>query len=221
MAVNFVKLVIAFFNMKRITEFTLRSGTKLRILIGKFRSIENLPTGSVHESYRIHIPRVLVAMYNVRNKRGVGHLGGDVIPNLIDSSLLIACADWVMAELFSIYFKCPLEEAQNIVNAFAQRTLILVHEIDDVKRVLLPKLSQRNQTLLLLASSYPNKISVEELIKSIEPARKSRYQNEVLRKLHKERIIEYDDSGWCVALPTGLNSVASQYPGWLSKLEGS
>jgi len=195
-------------------------GDEIKDLIGKFRSLENLPTGSVHESFRIHIPRVLVAMYNVRNKRGVGHLGGDVTPNLIDSSLLIACADWVMAELFTIYYKCSLDEAQKIVNAFAQRKLILVHEIEDIKRVLLPSLSQRDQTLLLLSSVYPEKVTSDDLVKWIEPGNKSNYKNIVLRKLHVDRYIEYR-SGWCVALPTGLNYVSSQYPIWITDLEGS
>jgi len=175
----------------------------------------------MNESYRIHIPRVLVAMYNIRNKRGVGHLGGDVNPNSSDSSLLVACADWIMAELFRIHYQCPLDEAQEIVNALVQRRLNLVHKIGKIKRVLLHSLSQRNQTILLLSSVYPDKVTTDELVQWIEPSNKSRYRNEVLRPLHKERLIEYNDSGWCMILPTGLNYVASQYSSWLSKLEGS
>jgi hypothetical protein len=190
-------------------------------LIGKLRNLENLPATPTNDTFRFHIPRVLIAMYNVRNKRGVGHLGGDVNPNLADSSLLVACADWVMADLFSIYYQCSLDEAQNIVNAFAQRKLMLVHETEDIKRVLLPSLSHRNQTLLLLSSAYPDKVLVEELVQWIEPANKSLYQSNILRKLHKDRLIEFNYSGWCMALPTGLNYVASQYSCWLSKLEGS
>lgn len=196
-------------------------GVSVSDLIGKLRDFERLPATSTNESFRIHIPRVLVTIYNIRNKRGVGHLGGDVNPNSADSSLLVACADWIMAELFRIHYQCSLEEAQNIVNAIIQRRLTLVHEIDDIKRVLLPSLSARNQTILILSSVYPNKVSVEDLIAWIEPSNKSRYQNDVLRQLHKERLIEYNNSGWCTILPTGLSYVASQYSIWLTKLEGS
>src|ERR1041385_8521434 len=40
------------------------------------------------ESYRILIPRVLKAIYNIRNKRGVGHVG-PVSPNEMDSTLIL------------------------------------------------------------------------------------------------------------------------------------
>src|SRR5438046_407108 len=39
------------------------------------------------EAYRLHIPRVLFAMYGIRNKRGVGHLSM-IKPNRIDASLI-------------------------------------------------------------------------------------------------------------------------------------
>lgn len=196
-------------------------GTSISDLIGKIRDFEKIPSFGMNESYRIHIPRVLVAMYNIRNKRGVGHLGGDVNPNSSDSSLLAACADWIMAELFRIHYQCPLDEAQEIVNALVQRHLILVHDIGKIKRVLLHTLSQRNQTILLLSSVYPEKVTLDELVQWIEPSNKSHYRSDVLRRLHKERLVEYNELGWCMILPTGLNYIESQYSGWLSKLEGS
>lgn len=211
----------------RILQYETNGGTYTQIgvsvsdLIGKLRDFERLPATPTNESFRIHIPRVLVTIYNIRNKRGVGHLGGDVNPNSADSSLLVACADWIMAELFRIHYQCSLEEAQNIVNAIIQRRLNLVHEIENIKRVLLPSLSARNQTLLILSSSYPNKVSVDDLVLWIEPSNKSRYQNEILQKLHKERLIEYNKPDWCTILPTGLSYVASQHSVWLTKLEGS
>lgn len=193
-------------------------GISISDLIGKLRDFERVPATMASESYRIHIPRVLTAMYNIRNKRGVGHLGGDVNPNSADASLLAACADWVMAELFRIHYQCSLDEAQSIVNALVQRRLTLVHELEKVKRVLLPSLSHKDQTVLLLASIYPKRASENELLSWIEPANKSRYRNKVLRLLHNERLIEHDESGWCIILPTGLHYVAYQYPAWLAKL---
>lgn len=193
-------------------------GTPIRNMIGQLRGFEQIPAISANESYRIHIPRVLVAVYNIRNRRGVGHLGGDVNPNRADSTLLATCADWVMAELFRIHYQCSLDEAQSIVDSLIQRRLTLVHEIEDVKRVLLPTLSHKNQTLTLLASDHPNSVSVDDLLSWIEPSNKSRYRNGVLRSLHTERLIEYNESGWCVILPTGLNYVETRYSAWLSKL---
>jgi hypothetical protein len=193
-------------------------GTQISNLIGRLRDLEQIPAASTIESFRIHIPRTLVAMYNIRNKRGVGHLGGDVNPNSADASLLVACADWVMAEFFRIYYQCSLEEAQMVVDALVQRRLSLVYELEDTKRVLLPSLSYKDQTLLLVASGFPDRVSEADLLVWIEPKDKSSYRRRILRTLHSERMIEYEEPNWCRILPTGLRYVETQYIHWLSKL---
>jgi hypothetical protein len=193
-------------------------GAPIRNLIGKLRDFEQIPTASATDSFRIHIPRTLLAMYNIRNKRGVGHLGGDVNPNRADASLLVACADWVMAELFRIYYQCSLEEAQMVVDALVQRRLSLIHELEDIKRVLLPNLYYRDQTLLLLASEFPDEVPEADLLIWIEPKDKSDYRRRILRTLHSERMIEYEEPNWCKILPPGLRYVENQYHHWLKKL---
>src|SRR5438132_11109712 len=53
------------------------------------RNLEGKPEdkGRVGDrSLRILIPRMLVALYEIRNNRGVGHVGGDVIPNFLDAT---------------------------------------------------------------------------------------------------------------------------------------
>lgn len=193
-------------------------GTHIPDLIGRLRDFEKIPANGTSESYRIHIPRVLIAMYNIRNKRGVGHLGGDVNPNAADSGLLVACADWVTAELFRIHYQCSLGEAQRIANSIVQRRLALVHQLENVKRVLLPSLPDKDQTLLILASIHPQKASDKDLVAWIEPSNKSRYLNNVLRCLHDSRLIEYGSDGFCEALPNGLKYIESKCAMWLNKL---
>lgn len=193
-------------------------GTQTQDLIGNLRKFEQIPASNTLESFRINIPRTLLVMYNIRNKRGVGHLGGDVNPNKSDASLLVACADWLMAELFRIHYSCSLDEAQTIVDALVQRNLVLVHQIDDKKRVLLSNLSHKDQTLLLLASEFPNKVKDDEILCWIEPKNKSSYRNRILKSLHSDRMIEYDDSRKCAILPPGLIYVENNYPYWLNKL---
>src|SRR5215831_12151768 len=52
----------------------------------------------VPRSFQILIPRLLPALYEVRNNRGVGHVGGDVDPNHMDATFVLASCSWVMAE---------------------------------------------------------------------------------------------------------------------------
>lgn len=64
------------------------------------RKLENKSGAS--DSLRLHIPRVLNAVYDFRNKRGVAHHAGEVDSNHMDATLVVASTDWVMAELVRI-----------------------------------------------------------------------------------------------------------------------
>ncbi|MFC1963768.1 hypothetical protein ACFLV1_00075 [Chloroflexota bacterium] len=171
-----------------------------------------------HESFRIHIPRALLLIYNIRNRRGVGHLGGDVNPNLADATIIATTADWIIAEIYRKIYTVSLNQAQEIVNDLVRRKILLVHEIGDVKRVLDPTLSFREQTLLLLTSVQPEHISDDELIKNLEYSNPSRYRSYTLKNLHKDRFIEYSSDGHCTILPPGIRYVESKYSQWLKKL---
>lgn len=191
---------------------------EIKDLIGQLRGFERLSAASLSESLRIHIPRVLLSIYNVRSKRGVAHLRGNINPNYQDATLLTTSASWVMGELFCIYYNCSLDEAQRIVDALVQKPISLVHKFESKSRVLLPELSYRDQTLLLLVSEYPNKVDEASLVNSIEPQDIASYRRKVLRILHNERLIEYDANRACQVLPPGLHYVDQRYGEWLERL---
>src|ERR1700683_4834624 len=46
----------------------------------------------VPRSFQILIPRLLPPLYEIRNNRNVGHVGGDVDPNFMDSSTVLSMA---------------------------------------------------------------------------------------------------------------------------------
>jgi hypothetical protein len=70
----------------------------------------------VPRSFQILIPRMLPALYEIRNNRGVGHAGGDVDPNHIDATLVVSTCNWIMAELVRVFEELPISEAQNLVD---------------------------------------------------------------------------------------------------------
>lgn len=170
------------------------------------------------DSFRIHIPRALLFVYNIRNRRGVGHLGGDVNPNLADSTVITAAADWVLAEIYRIVYTVSLDEAQGIVNNLVRRKIPLVYEIGDIRRVLDPTISFRDQTLILLYSAHPDHMTDDELIDYLEYSNPSRYRSYTLKNLHKDRLIEYSKDNGCIILPPGILYVEQQYSQWLNKL---
>ena len=85
------------------------------------------------ESFRIHIPRVIKSIYNIRNKRGVGHISG-VIPNVIDSTLIVSCSDWVMAELIRINSNLPYNQCEELISSLVQKKTPLVFDTGKVQR---------------------------------------------------------------------------------------
>lgn len=206
----------------RVVEFELTSqytpiGTSIKNMVLLLRKFETAPT-SHHDSFRLHIPRTLLTIYNIRNRRGVGHLGGDVNPNIADATLIATCADWVMAEMYRMFYTSTLEEAQKVVTQLVKRKISLVHDVGQVKRVLAAFLNFKDQTLLFLTSLYPDSSPDADLFNQLEYSNLSAYKIRILKPLHKARMINYSEQGDCFILPPGLKYVEERYSKWLLKL---
>src|SRR4051794_20994835 len=61
----------------------------------------------VPRSFQILIPRLLPPLYEIRNNRNVGHVGGDVDPSFLDSSAVLSITSWVMVELVRVLHAVP------------------------------------------------------------------------------------------------------------------
>ena len=175
---------------------------------GKFvdscRRLEN--NAHVPRSFQILIPRLLPALYEIRNNRNVGHVGGDVDPDFMDSSAVLSMASWVLAELVRVFHSVSTEEARAVVDSLAERRLPLVWKSGDIRRVLNPDLPLKDQVLLLLGSAS-GKVSVDKLF--IWAGHKDRaYLKKLVRRLHAERFVEFHDQTEDVELlPPGVEYV--------------
>jgi hypothetical protein len=158
------------------------------------------------DSARLTIPRVLIALYDVRNHRGVGHVGGDVSANHMDSEVVLAMSKWIVAELVRLFHSTDVKTATDVVDALVDRTWPVIWEIDGMKRVLDTTLSLTDQTLLLLHSE-PGSINDKDLAKYLEQDRLGNYRR-VLDRLHKARAIEWNKTTGMVTLgPPGREDV--------------
>ncbi|WFF06535.1 hypothetical protein O7622_26390 [Micromonospora sp. WMMD1076] len=155
-------------------------------------------TSGYPKSARVTVPRVLVALYDIRNNRGVGHVGGDVSANHMDSEFVLHAAQWVMAEFVRIFHGTDLQTATRIVDALVERTVPLIWEVGDVKRVLDPTMKLADATLLLLHSST-SPLNDKTLAKHLEQGRLPNYRR-VLRQLHQTRLVEYNETTGDVTL---------------------
>lgn len=70
---------------------------KLRNMVNACRGLETADDSVFPRSVRIQIPRMLIALNEIRNNRGAGHVGGDVNPNEMDSRVVLEMSKWIMA----------------------------------------------------------------------------------------------------------------------------
>ncbi|HVV79312.1 MAG TPA: hypothetical protein VHD59_06825 [Pseudolabrys sp.] len=170
--------------------------SKPKDMVSACRALENVPPDANRvgdRSLRILIPRLLPALYEIRNNRGVGHIGGDVDPNLLDATAVYAMASWTLAELVRVFHGVSTEEAQASVDALMERKHPLIWDVADIKikRVLDPSMPTSDQTLVLLHQN-PSWVPEEDLAKWIGYSSVSMYRTRTLEPLHTKRLIEYD-----------------------------
>lgn len=180
-------------------------GTPLSNFANLCKDMEKTPKTAGPEELRILIPRALNFVYTMRNKRGMGHEGEEVDPHEADASAVVALANWCVAELIRVTSTLPMEDAQRVVDALAERELPLVWSGAGRKRVLDPTLSRRDQVLTLLYSELDEATPVEDLRDWVEAPRLDHFKTRVIEPMHRERLIEYDrDSQTVVLLPPGI-----------------
>jgi len=176
------------------------SPSKPRIFLASCRLLEN--STQLPRSFRILIPRLLPSLYEVRNNRNVGHIGGGVDPSYMDSTFVISNVNWIMAELIRVYHNLEPNEAQSYIDKIVDLKTPLVWISNNIKRLLDPSLSLRDSALLLLHSE--NRPITFETLKSWLDYDNDTYLRRNLRNLHGQRMIEYNDSNNSIAiLPPG------------------
>jgi hypothetical protein len=160
----------------------------------------------VPRSFQILIPRMLPALYEIRNNRNVGHVGGDVDPNHMDATAVLSMCSWVMAELVRVFHSLSITEAQEVVDSLVERRIPLVWKEDDITTVLDPDLTLSDQILLLIASSS-TPVNVEELLGWTEYGDRG-YFSRTVRQLHQKRFVYFSDNSKTVRLlPPGAKYV--------------
>ena len=139
------------------------------------------------DSVRLHIPRTLKLIYDIRNKRDVAHLGDSIDPNLQDASLVIANMDWVLAEMVRLDHSVSADQAQATIQNLVRREVPAIEEIDG-HPVILADLAPRDQALVLLYRAGASGSSLAELADQLRLARKDNLRSRLL-KLDEHKLI--------------------------------
>ena len=171
--------------------------------------LEKAPV-SFGRSVRLLMPRIMIALYDIRNSRSVGHVGGDVNPNHMDSVCVLHMAKWIVSELIRLFYGVSIQEAQNLVEAISEREVSLVWETGVRRRVLSTSLSMLEKTLILLYSAV-DPVPEADLVANLEHSNASVYRRDIIRRAHKNRLLEYDKVAKTVVIsPLGSKRVEEQ-----------
>lgn len=171
------------------------------------QSLNNYENAKGDESFRLNVPRILYAMSTTRNKRSVAHTN-EVIANKMDALYMLTAVKWCLGEIIRVKAKIAPNEINELIEGLFQREHEIVWMSDTTTRILNPGVSSNNQVLLLLY--FKEKMTDFDLKNAIEYKNYTNFRNKVLKKLHKERLIEYQINGECLLLPPGIKKVEEE-----------
>jgi len=166
----------------------------------------------VPRSVRIQIPRMIVALYEIRNNRGVGHAGGDIDPNRMDAMVVISMAKWIVADLIRLLYKTDTDTATKAVESLCDRTVPIVWTVGEHKKVLNPSLTMKEKMLILLYSEA-GPVAESALCGWVEYSNATVFRLEVIRPAHKAQLVHYDTRNRTVQVtPLGIKFVEDNLP---------
>jgi hypothetical protein len=131
--------------------------------------LEQLPAAAHAESVRLHIPRALRVVYDIRNKRDAAHLADNIDPNLQDATLVVSTLDWILAEFVRLHHNVSADEAQKLVEELVTRVAPVVQDFDGFLKLLNPKLGATDQALVLLYQRGATGAEFKELESWVNP----------------------------------------------------
>lgn len=156
------------------------------------RRLEQLPHGSFPDSVRLHVPRALRVIYDIRNNRDAAHLADGIDPNLQDASLVLTTTSWALAEFVRMHHAVSADEAQAIVEQLVAREAPMIQDFAGYLKVLDPGLSASDHCLLLLYQVGAGGATFEQLSDWARPAMKANLRRTLHRQVHDLARVHHD-----------------------------
>jgi hypothetical protein len=158
------------------------------------------------DAIRFFIPRLARVILDVRNKRDVAHVGGEVNPNYSDALFVTHCADWILTEVVRHFYSCSIDEAASIVKNINEIQIPVVVEVDGFIRVQNSNLDSREKVLVVLYYKQPAKVIDVDIANWIRYKNISRFRSDILKQLDADVLVHFE-KGYCTLLPKGAKYV--------------
>ncbi len=162
-------------------------------------ALANLPAGTNPESIRLHIPRAVRVIYDIRNKRNTAHLSDGIDPNFQDASIVVAVLGWVLAELIRLYHAVTANVAQAMIDALVSREVPLIQVFDGKPR-LLKTMGASDHVLILVYWAGEAGVDRKELTKWLPPKMQANIVR-TLKALHDKHLLHFTDPLVRITIP--------------------
>lgn len=155
----------------------------------------------------MQVPKVLAALYELRNNRAISHVSAEIDPNHMDGEFFVRGMKWVMGEMIRNFSQLPLDDAHAVTEAVTARTFRVVWSEGDIRRVLEPTRTAAQKTLLILYHEG-RPVNVGKLHTWIEYKNGTDFKQKILKDLHKRALIHFDEKACTTTLlPPGQTFV--------------
>jgi hypothetical protein len=168
--------------------------------------LSNAPKAIYPDSIRIHIPRAIRVVYDIRNKRDAAHLADGIDPNLQDATLVTSNLDWILAEFVRLYHSVPANEAQRIIDGLVVRIVPAVQDFNGFLKLLNPKLKASDRLLVLLYEKESSGASFNELNSWVHPAMRPNLRRTLQRLVDDSAFIHEDGYRYLIT-KSGMSEV--------------
>lgn len=187
----------------RLLEFVTKS--KAFTALGKqldtdklIRELSNLSPAQFNDSIRLHIPRSLRLVYDIRNKRDAAHLADGIDPNLQDATLVVTVIDWVLAEFIRLYHNVPANTASKMVDGIVKRVAPVVQDFNGFLKVLNPKLGVSDHSAVLLYQRGEDGATYDELERWARPPMRANLKRALDTLVDKKDYAHFDGSKYII-----------------------
>lgn len=168
--------------------------------------LSKLSAGSYSDSIRLHIPRALRVVYDIRSKRDAAHLADNIDPNLQDATLVVSVLDWVLAEFVRSYHTVSADEALRIVDSLVTRRAPVVQDFAGFLKVLNPALKASEYTLVLLYQRGREGATLAELTEWAKPKMKPNLKTTLDRLVYNRALVHFDGGRYFIT-ESGMREV--------------
>jgi len=160
--------------------------------------LRNIAISAQPDAVRLHIPRALRLVYDIRNKRDAAHLADGIDPNLQDATLVVSTIDWVLAEFIRLFHTISANEAKVLVDDIVTRLAPIVQDFGGALKVLKPGLGASDHCLVLLYQCGETGATFQQLQNWVRPAMRQNLKRTLNGLVHEHDLVYFDGSRYLI-----------------------